>query len=180
MSKRSIARDILEHLIICGSSLMVSALFTPYGQSLSRAISEAERQADRCPHDFSGHSKGTVSTILTRLKTRGLVANKGPKKKTVWQLTKQGRKHFQLMSAISELPSEDGKMRLVIFDIPEGERGKRAWLRSRLFVCGYRSLQKSVWIGTRPLPEELHAELTKRELNKYVHVVGLEDMRRLK
>lgn len=174
MSKHSIAREILEHLITCGSSMIISALFTPHGQGLGRAIREVERQADRCPHDFSSRSSKTISTTLTRLKERGLVFNRGPKKKAVWQLTKRGRKHFRVMSTELELPPEDGKTRLVVFDIPEKERMKRAWLRSRLFACEYRLLQRSVWMGTRPLPEDLYGELTKRKLSGYIHVVGLE------
>ncbi len=73
------------------------------------------------------------------------------------------------------LPPKDGKPRLVIFDIPEDERGHRDWIRSRLLSCDYVPLQKSVWFGKRPLPQELLKELKDRNITRYIHVMGLED-----
>lgn len=69
--KHSIALELLEHLLVCGSSLMVSALFVPYGQGLGRSLRELERQAESCPHDFSLRSRETLSATLSRLKKEG-------------------------------------------------------------------------------------------------------------
>lgn len=176
-NKQSLVIELLEHLAICGASLMIHALFTPYGHGLRRSIREAEKLAEKCPHDFSIHSQETISVTLSRLKRRGLVARRGPSKKTVWQITAAGKHHF--MSTKKKggdfvLPPKDGRARLVIFDIPENEREKRDWLRIRLLSCGYTPLQKSVWIGERPLPEELRKELKSMGIDSYVHVVGLE------
>jgi DNA-binding transcriptional regulator PaaX len=141
---------------------------------MGRALREMERELDSCHHDFSGHSQETVSATLSKLKRRGMVKTKGPKKKTIWFITKHGRAHFRTTNMGEDLPPKDGKIRLVLYDIPEEKASYRVWLRHRLFVCDYTFLQKSVWLGTRPLPKELLKGLKERGLTSYVHVVGLE------
>lgn len=172
--KRSFSLDILGHLMTCVPSLMITALFVPYGTTMSRQLRDLENEADRCPHDFSLRSKDAVSTALSNLKRRGLVAAHGPKKKTVWLITKRGKAHFRAREIKEELPPEDGKIRLVIYDVPEKIAYQRVWLRTRLSECDYRYLQRSVWVGTRPLPKELRDEFNTRSLLPFIHVVGLE------
>lgn len=152
---------------------MLDALFAPYGQGLGQAMRSAERIIERCPHDFSSRSRETVSTTLSRMKKRGLVSRSGSKKRAVWRITREGKRHFQVR-VDSALPPEDGKVRLVIFDVPERERRKRDWLRYHLLACDYSPLQKSVWMGTRPLPADLNDEFKSIGLTSYVHIVSLE------
>lgn len=171
--KHSLVLEILEHLTTCGSSLMISALFTPYGHGLSRTVRDIERQADQCKHDFSKHSRNTTAVTFSRLKRLGLVNSRGPNKKVIWSITTKGRQHFQKTRAVTELPVKDGKIRLVVFDIPESMGNYRSWLRRRLLSCGYAPLQKSVWLGRRPLAEELYRELKERKLLSHVLVIGM-------
>lgn len=158
---------------------MVNTFFmpVPYGRSLGRVVRDAERLAAKCPHNFSLRSVESVSVALSRLKKRGLVVRTGPNKKTLWRITNAGRHHFKSVneSVKSRLPPKDGKIRLVTFDIPEKIRNQRYWLRSHLLSCDYTHFQKSVWVGTRPLPKELLSELKERKLDNYVYVVGLEE-----
>ncbi len=172
--KYSLTLNLLEHLLVCGASVAISALFAPYGQGLKRSLREMERQIETCPHDFSAYSKETVSATLSRLRKKGAVAVSGPKRKTLWFITARGKAHFQNMKVEKELPAEDGKVRLVVYDIPEDMKSQRVWLRNRLVACEYDYLQKSVWTGTRPLPKKLREELKERKILPYVHVVGLE------
>ncbi len=171
--KRSLTLEILEHLIVCGSSLMLTGLLVPYNQGLGRSIRNIERQAASCPHDFSHRSSATVSVMLSRLKQRGLIARR-PGKKAAWFITTRGKRHFKDVGVEHSLPPEDGKVRLVIYDIPEDMASQRVWLRHKLLECDYRYLQKSVWLGTRPLPKGLRTELKERRIFSHVHVVGLE------
>lgn len=172
--KHSLTLELLEHLVVCGSSFAINALFVPYGQGLGKSLREIERRVESCRHDFSLHSRGTVSATLSRLKKKGMVITSGPKKKAVWFITTRGKSHFKEMIVGDDLPPEDGKIRLVIYDIPEEMASQRVWLRNRLSACEYTCLQKSVWLGTRPLPKELRSELKDRKLLSYIHVVGLE------
>lgn len=172
--RQSLIIQLLEHLVICASSIMLEGLFVPYGQSLGRTIEKTLRVVEQCPHDFSLRSKASISGTLSRMKRRGIIERKGSKKKTIWRITREGKKHF-LSGVNFKLPPEDGRSRLVMFDIPERERNKRDWLRSRLLACEYSPLQRSVWVGKRPLPQELFKELKERKLISCVHVVGLDN-----
>ncbi len=172
---RSLTLEILGHLVLCGPTFMINALFVPYGQTLGRRLREAERFAARCPHNFSGYAQTTVSATLSRMKKRKLVAISGPKKKAIWRIAANGRRHFKKMKNVLELPLEDGKTRVVVFDIPEDRHGERNWLRSQLLACDFTPLQKSVFMGIRPLPERLLKEFKDRGLRAYIHIMGLEN-----
>lgn len=169
---KSLSQEILEHLIVCGSQLMVSAFFGPRG--LGSSLREAEEIASRCTHDFSKHSRDTVSVALSRMKSKKLVSVNGPKKKAIWRITQRGKNHFKSLKDETELPPEDGKTRVIMFDIPEDRRVDRNWLRAELLSCDYTLLQKSVFMGLRPLPAKLLEKLRDKKLISYVHVVGLE------
>ncbi len=175
--KKSLILEILAHLATCAPRMMVDSLFIPYGQGLGRTLRNLEESAARCPHDFSGHSRVTVSVTLNRMKKKKLVSISGPKKKAIWRITQKGRSHFKdvkVAGDIINLPPEDGKTRLVIFDIPEKRKEERNWLRKELLTCDYTPLQKSVFMGLRPLPAELLREIKGKELLSCIRVVGLE------
>lgn len=170
---QSLIAQLLEHLTICASSMILEDFFVPYGQSLGRTIQKTLRVAEQCPHDFSFRSRASISCTLSRMKRKRMIERKGSKKKTIWRITREGKKHFQSGTNF-KLPPEDGRSRLVMFDIPERERNKRDWLRNRLLACEYVPLQKSVWVGKRPLPQELYKELKEKKLISCVHIVGLD------
>lgn len=173
--KQSLSKQILEHLFLCGTHIAVGALFVPYGQGLRQSLRDTRELLDKCPHDFSCHSPQTVSVTLHRMKKQKLVSFNGPNRKAVWHITHEGRKHFKNVKSGNEfdLPPKDGKTRIVVFDIPENRRRDRNWLRVELYSCAYSPLQRSVFIGTRPLPAKLLEELKMRELLSHVHIIGV-------
>jgi DNA-binding transcriptional regulator PaaX len=116
--------------------------------------------------------QATVSVILSRLKRDGLVEKIGSTRNARWYLTKRGDRVIQQLSGkfTGNLPREDGKFRIVTFDIPEKERRKRQWLRNELVSCNYHLLQKSVWLGKRPLPLFFLKEAESIGLMKYLHI----------
>ena len=61
-----------------------------------------------------------------------------------------------------------------LFDVPEERKAERDWLRAELLSCDYTPLQKSVFLGLRPLPAVLLEELKSKDLLSHIHVVGLE------
>ncbi|KKT21812.1 hypothetical protein A3B05_02070 [Candidatus Giovannonibacteria bacterium RIFCSPLOWO2_01_FULL_43_160] len=117
-------------------------------------------------------SKQTFHSVLWRLQKQKLVERdiKG------WNITELGRKLVGKVKYTPQaaLPKEDGIIRLVIFDIPEYERKKRVWLRLELIAHRFKILQKSVWIGYRPLPQELLESLEDLSLQKFVHIISIE------
>lgn len=117
-------------------------------------------------------SKQTFHSILWRLQKQKLVERNA----SGWGATDLGRRLIQKVkySFSGALPKEDGIIRLVIFDIPEYERKKRVWLRLELIACGFTMLQKSVWIGYRPLPKDFFEALEDLGLRKFTHIVSIE------
>jgi DNA-binding transcriptional regulator PaaX len=117
-------------------------------------------------------SPRTFSAILSRLKKQGLVSKTGSHRKSIWAITSEG-KDFTKDAIESSLPKEDGVARLVMFDIPETESGKRKLVRVHLISYGFKQLQKSVWVGYRPLPEKFIKSLDDMKLKDKVQIVSI-------
>lgn len=113
--------------------------------------------------------------LLGHLCREGLVHKTQKGGSSSWKLTKSGKDKLarlkqQHANWIYPLCPKDGKMRLVIFDIFEQEKRKRNWLRKILVNLGYKLLQKSVWQGERPLPEEFIKAINENGLMNYIHI----------
>ena len=81
--------------------------------------------------------------------------------------------------AILEKPW-DKKIRVIVFDIPERERGFRKWLRTELGLLAFKQLQKSVYIGKYPIPDDLYQDLIKNNLFNYVHIFTIDEANKQK
>ena len=110
--------------------------------------------------------ENSARIILWRLEKKGLVA----KKQKYYQLTNLGLKVVKKIQKVIEQPW-DGKWRIVMFDIPEKRRAERNWLRFQLVAFDYKPLQKSVFIGQKPLDEDFYKELLNRDLNQWVRLI---------
>ena len=55
-------------------------------------------------------------------------------------------------------PSSAGRV-LVSFDIPETKRKTRDWLREQLRDWDFTMVQKSLWLGNGPLPDEFYTHI---------------------
>src|SRR3989344_3964230 len=116
-------------------------------------------------------SRQSFAVILSRLQKQRLIVRQNG----TWSITSLGKKIIgeSKFRQNAELPPEDGKARLFIFDIPERDRKKRLWLRLELVSYGYRLLQKSVWIGYRPLPEDFLNDLEDLNLRSHIHIFSV-------
>lgn len=134
--------------------------------------------------DYPRVSRKTLSSIVSRMKRQGLIERKGKGLFKDIVLTKRGRERIERkpLKEKKDLPAADRIIRLVIFDIPEKQRRKRDALRQELFACGYEPLQKSVWLGMRPLTREFVDMVDELEIKDYIHIFSvkqegtLEDM----
>ncbi len=115
-------------------------------------------------------SEAAIRVTLSRLKRRGLVENE----RGVWHLTKQGlsyladKLHFHSSPRSHANRNSKEKSMIIAFDIPERYRRKRHWLRIELINLGFEMLQKSVWLGPTPLPEEFVRTLTELNIISYM------------
>ncbi|QQG42356.1 MAG: hypothetical protein HYW15_02475 [Candidatus Giovannonibacteria bacterium] len=115
----------------------------------------------------------TFSVILTRLQKQGLVERKN----NTWGITNLGKKFIKNTKTDNafDLPKKDGILRIVIFDVPERERRKRDWLRIELVAYDFKPLQKSVWMGERPLPQEFLENLEEMNLMSNIHIFTVQN-----
>lgn len=160
---------------------MALQIFFPPGYSYTDPSRRLFGWDRRCRHRFDSAQKVSISGILSRLRREGLVARDGARKTSVWRITGKGTRYLRVLSVAVDplpksdyiVPKKDGKLRIVVFDIPERERRKRNWLRTQLVACDFEPLQKSVWTGTRPLPEKLIEEIDALDLGAYVHIMSI-------
>ncbi len=120
-------------------------------------------------------SARTLSSTLSRLKRQGLIARSGKARNSRWYITDDGENWLQEIIPTEDLPPIDGVTRMVVFDIPERERKKRDAIRAELSTCDFKQLQKSVWIGKRPLPESFIKLLGEWELKNKVHIFSINE-----
>ena len=156
---------------------MIGAFLPPQypGAALTRALLGIDYKRYTSPQA----AKHSLSSTLYHLKKDGLVASTGSRKKTIWSITKKGRlflkdHSFQEIKHPYILAPEDGITRLLTFDIPEQEQRSRRWLRTELLSIGFRPLQKSVYIGKRPLPKDFIDNIDDLHLGRYIHIVSIE------
>jgi len=117
--------------------------------------------------------RNLLAVTLWRLEREGLVSRSGPRKHALWGITTAGehRLHdFKIFQSMVNLSPEDGQIRIVSFDIPEKDRWKRDRLRELLGVCGYSLLQRSLWVGKRPLARFVFSAIKKWKLRHHVHI----------
>src|SRR3990167_838001 len=72
-------------------------------------------------------------------------------------------------SGISKI-TINNRLIIVIFDIPERERRKRAWLRLALKNIGLKLIQRSVWMGKVKIPKEFLDDIRELHLVNFVEI----------
>lgn len=75
-------------------------------------------------------------------------------------------KRKYLYSFVSDFNKDTPKNLLLIYDIPEGKKKERDWFRRQLKNFGFIMIQRSVWVGPSPLPEEFLNYLKRIGLDK--------------
>ena len=124
-------------------------------------------------------TKREIQTAISRLKKRGLIRI-SEKEKII--LTNEGKELVAYIKNRYNILSKewDGKLRIVIFDIPEDEKRFRGWFRQELSLLLFRPLQKSVYIGKYPLPDDLYQDLIKNDFLKYIYTFTINKSNRQK
>ncbi len=131
-------------------------------------------------HAANYGSRQQFYSLLNNLKNQGLIEKRktGNKKDSIWKITKKGLEKLKLTkenknfskSKINYKKEKDDKIKVVIFDIPEKERHKRAWLRFALVALGFSLLQQSVWIGKNKISEQFMRDLQERGMLSYIQI----------
>ncbi|MEK7075111.1 MAG: hypothetical protein AAB968_05085 [Patescibacteria group bacterium] len=169
IKKRSMYGLILKQIAEVGEGMLCAFLPRMYPEAkIARDILGLDSPR-RIP-------RRTFSTILSRLKKDGLVERSGETRSALWRLTDAGKQYLEReRTEVLRCAKEDGIGRLVIFDIPEQERKKRDRIRSELIYADFKQLQKSVWIGYRPLPQDFLHLLDELYLKGKVHIFSIQN-----
>lgn len=91
---------------------------------------------------------------------------------TYVELTEKGDRYLRNIYKIPVKQTWDGKWRVVIYDVPEGNRVSRNRFRRKLQEIGFRLLQTSVWIY--PYKAEGLVDLIKTDARLAQEVIYME------
>jgi phenylacetic acid degradation operon negative regulatory protein len=153
----------------------------PYGASYGQLVRHVERRAD--DRDIRREKARRLQRsyiLLHRLKKQGFVLETGSLRRKRFVLTRRGREKLRelLQKRKKQLPkntayerSPSARWTIVMFDIPEGERKKRDWLRSVLKHLGFTMKQKSVFVGKVGIPEAFLDDVRSLDIFDYVHIL---------
>lgn len=116
----------------------------------------------------------TVRKNLRRLRKDGLITKDS--KRGVYCLTDDGKKFVTYaQDRFSALTSKwDGKLHLVIFDVPEKKKHWRKVIREELLLMEYKQIQKSVYVGKHPLPQDFCKELDREGLGSCLFIFTID------
>lgn len=89
----------------------------------------------------------------------------------IWNINERVKKNhrkrkFYHLNFSSCFEKNAPKNLIVMYDIPAEKKKERDWFRRQLKNFNYEMIQKSVWVGPSPLPEEFL---------DYVKAIGLKD-----
>jgi DNA-binding transcriptional regulator PaaX len=127
-------------------------------------------------------SENSFYTALARMKRRRMIA-RTPKGE--YELTASGeyaalkayvRKECIKEELKSSSAAWDGKWRIVLFDVPEGKRPIRDYLRGVLRRQGFREFQRSMWVYPHRLPVFLKKLLADPQMRKYTRAITTYDI----
>jgi len=116
--------------------------------------------------------------MLNYLKREGFIIRDGGRAGTFWAITEAGVKKInaikqRMLNSRKNINYERKKSEKTVifaFDIPEKLRKHRAWLREVLKYLGFTVVQKSLWIGTKKIPEEFLSDLRSRGIIDHVDI----------
>ena len=125
--------------------------------------------------------KRRFDDLLYHLKKDNLVSNTIKGGKSFLKLTRNGKEYLEKLRLIKSniLPNnryhkkDENLFKIVIFDVPEREKRKRAWLRAALKNLDFTMLQKSVWIGRVKLPREFISAIDDLDLSSHVEIFAI-------
>jgi len=120
------------------------------------------------------YSKNTFSNEFSRLKRENFIEKDGE----YLRITKKGQEYVKrrqngLSMFLFSFPKDSPKNLLVMYDIPESKKAKREWFRFHLKKFSYEMIQRSVWVGPSPLPEDFLNYLKEIKLKNCIKTFKL-------
>lgn len=126
-----------------------------------------------------GISEAAARSTVLRLKKKGVLESQRLGRCAFYWLTDAGMRQLNVGGFRFSLPSEkawDGKWTIVVYSIPEEQRGLRDALRGSLKWWGFGNLAPGTWISTRVLLPEIESDLRELGVWEYVSVFRSEHL----
>ena len=115
-------------------------------------------------------SNNVYNQNMYRLKKRGIIQDKN----NMFCLSDKGKTLYNNpYIKMRKKPTKTNKI-FIIFDIPEKKKKVREWLRNQIKDWDFEMVQKSVWLGYGPLPEEFLERLKILKVNDGVKIYNLQ------
>lgn len=119
-----------------------------------------------------GVDRSRLVDKISRLKRDGMIRGYVEGKKEFLEITDKGveraKKAYLEIIEIKNPKKWDGKWRIIIFDIPEKERGARDGIRSKLYSLGFKQIQKSVFVYPFECSKEIYYICNYYRARKYI------------
>lgn len=121
----------------------------------------------------------SFSQFISYLKRMGYIAVPQGESIGVLHLTAKGKKKaFEGKKKARTLPSrKDGKMIMLMYDIPKRKQHVRQAFRSALEYLDYQILQKSVWVSGKDVLEETEHAVREYGLDDCVNLFVIEKVK---
>lgn len=167
-------------LAVVGMGIMsvfaVSEIILETNYNGKRSSSGDTQTKKLSPGEEKRAQKKRYNDLVYRLKQQGLLEEINKDGEKFFRLTTEGRRTLAKAQERLSLPpvhyikETDDRFVIVMFDIPEKDRKKRAWLRAVLINLGFSIAQKSVWIGKVRIPQAFVDDLVKLNIDNFVEI----------
>ena len=138
-------------------------------QKLHRPLIETRLEIER-------RSQQNLYSLISYLEKQGLIEKSQNHRIINILLTPKGKNRIKEKEKEAAFAARYSKIEgdknttIVMFDIPESKRGKRAWLRAVLVNMGFKMVQQSVWTAKKKLPASFLKDLQHFNLLRYVEI----------
>jgi len=133
---------------------------------LSREISRFVVDLSDLKRSISSSRRQRNLKTISYLKSAGYLR---PISQTKCELTDLGK--ISVLRELIKRRRSDGKLRIIIFDIPEDLKRNRNFFRRHLVNLGFKMEQKSVWYSKIPCEDLVELVINYHHLNKYASLV---------
>lgn len=117
-------------------------------------------------------SRKAFNQSIYRLKKRGFIegVDEG------YRLSSKGKIYYS--NPYNKIKEKSGKKEkiIVLFDIPEKNKKIREWIRRQIKFWDFKMIQKSVWLGSGPLPKEFDKRLKELKVENGVKIIKIKNI----
>jgi len=131
-----------------------------------------------------GISEAAARSNALRMKNERILQSRRQGRRMAYWLTDKGLNLLNMGGFRFSIPPDevwDGRWTVLVYSVPEKERGYRDKLRHTLYLWKFGNLAQGTWLSTRPLLPDLERELRELGVWKYVDIfrseyVGPDDL----